>query len=110
MAPGFYLAGLHVKAGAEVVDHVIPGLAVLALVFVAVRWGREVPALMLLTGVGILLAGLWMTDVHVALVRQAIRGQAPVGATTYHSSTAFVVDVVGGGWLWRYRHAGSPRS
>ncbi len=109
MAPGFYLDGLHVKMGAEVVDHVVPGLVVLALVFVAIRWGREVPGLMLLAGVGIILAGFWMTDTHVGLLRQGLRGQAPAGATAYHCSTAVVVDVVAVAWLWRYRRAGSPR-
>ncbi len=107
MIPGFFLDGLHVKAGAEVVDHVVPGLVVLGLVFLGIRWGRQVPTLMLVIAVGILLAGFWMTDVHIALFRQALRGQAPAGATVYHCSTAAVVDVLGLVWLWRYRRAGS---
>lgn len=110
MAPGFYLDGLHVKAGAEVVDHVVPGLAMLVLVVAAIRWGRGIPALMLFVGVGIVLCGFWMTDVHIALVRQALQGLAPVGATVYHFSTAIAVDVVGVSWLWRYRHAGSSHT
>jgi hypothetical protein len=105
--PGFYLDGLHVKAGAEVVDHVVPGLVVLALVFVSILLGRRAGAVLLLAGVGILLAGFWMTDVHVALFRQALRGQAPAGATAYHCSTAVAVDILGVVWLWRYRHAGA---
>jgi hypothetical protein len=107
MAPGFYLDGLHVKRGAEVVDHVVPGLAILVLVFAAIMWGQRVPALPLFSGAGILLAGVWMTDTHIGLVRQAFDGQAPGGATAYHASTAFVVDVLAVAWLWRHRRAGA---
>jgi uncharacterized membrane protein len=105
MLPGLFLDGLHVKAGAEVVDHVVPGLVVLALAVLGIRWHRDAPNRMLVPGLGVLLAGLWMTDVHVALLRQALRGQAPAGATAYHCSTAVAVDILGVAWAWRYRHA-----
>lgn len=108
MLPGIFLGGIHVKAGDEMVDHVVPGLVVLALVVACIRWRWGAPHRMPLPGIGILLVGVWMTDVHVALLRQALRGQAPAGATAYHCSTAVVVDVLGLAWVWRYRHAASP--
>lgn len=110
MAPGFYLAGLHVHKDAEVVDHVIPGLVILALVLVGIVWGSRSATTMLLAGLGVLLAGFWMTVTHVGLVAQAFRHQAPAGAATYHCSTALLALVLGLAWVWRYRGAGTVAS
>ncbi len=103
MAPGFYLDGLNVKRGAEIVDHVVPGLFVLAVTLLTIRrWAssRYVP---LVSGIVVCLAGLWMILTHVGLVVQAFHHEAPVGATVYHASTAVAVMLLGIVWLWHYR-------
>ncbi|MHB1535892.1 MAG: hypothetical protein ACYC1D_15045 [Acidimicrobiales bacterium] len=105
MAPGFYLAGLNVKRGAEIVDHVVPGLVVLAMVFVAIRWGAKSVNTMAVTGMVVLLAGIWMTITHVGLFRQGLDHLAPWGPVIYHCSTALAVLALAVVWLWRYREA-----
>ena len=105
MAPGFYLGGLNVKRGAEIVDHVVPGLVVLAMVFVAIRWGAKSVNTMAVTGMVVLLAGIWMTITHIGLFRQGLDHLAPWGPVIYHCSTALAVLVLAVAWLWRYRAA-----
>lgn len=105
MAPGFYLGGLQVKRGAEVVDHVAPGLVVLAMVFIAIRWGAASLSAMVIAGVVVLLAGLWMVATHVGLFRQGIHHQAAWGPVAYHCSTAVLVFLLGAAWVYRYRKA-----
>lgn len=98
LAPGIWLDGLHVRRGAEIVDHVVPGLVVLAMVGIAILAGRSarVP---LVTGMTVLLAGFWMVVTHVGLVAQGFRHEAPGGAVAYHSSTAALTLVVGVVWV-----------
>ncbi|MGH9077132.1 MAG: hypothetical protein ACRDY0_06735 [Acidimicrobiales bacterium] len=105
MAPGFYLDGLKVRRGAEIVDHVVPGVVVLAMVCVAIFWGQRSLPVMIGTGMVVLLAGLWMVATHLGLFRQGLRNQAPWGAVAYHCSTAAAVFVLGAVWVWRYREA-----
>jgi hypothetical protein len=105
MAPGIWLGGLHVKRGAEIVDHVIPGLAVLAMILLAVSWrpGRSGrPTVLLIASLVIALAGLWMCATHVGLLVQGIRGEAPGLAVTYHCTTAFLTLVLGITWVARH--------
>ena len=103
MAPGIYLDGLHVRRGAEVVDHVIPGLAVIAMVGVGLFWGvRSVPA-MAYSGLVVLIAGIWMVLTHIGLFHQALDGKVSWGIAGYHCSTAVLVFVLGLTWVWRYR-------
>ena len=62
-----------VSASVEVVDHVIPGVIVLAVAAFAVQRRRFelIPAALAL------LAGLWMTVSHVPLLAMAARGETP---------------------------------
>lgn len=101
IVPGFYLDGLRVRPGLEIVDHVVPGALVLATVAVAIIWRSGPTLLGPGTGVVVLTAGLWMTASHVGLVAQAIRHEAPASATIFHSSTAAVVVLLGVTWVWR---------
>lgn len=103
MAPAFYLGGLHVKRGAEIADHAIPGLVVLVTVLVAVRWAARSVNAMLACGVVIVVAGLWMVATHVRLFVQGVHHQAPWGPVAYHCSTALAVLALGLVWVWRHR-------
>jgi len=53
---------------------------------------------MLLAGLAVLLAGIWMVATHVPLVLQATRDEAPGGAVVYHSLPGVVVALVGSVW------------
>ena len=44
------------------------------------------------------LAGLWMTATHLPLIVQARNGEAPWGASLYHSIPGFVVLLFGVVW------------
>lgn len=103
MAPGIYLGGLHVKRGAEIVDHVIPGLAVLAMVGVGLLWGVRSVTVMAVSGLIVLIAGFWMVLTHIGLFHQALDSQVSWGIAIYHCSTAVLVFAVGLTWAWRYR-------
>lgn len=103
MAPGIYLDGLHVKPGAEIVDHVVPGVAVIAMVGVGLYWGVRSVVVMAFSGLVVVLAGLWMVLTHIGLFRQAVNGQVSWGPAAYHCSTAALVFVVALTWVWRYR-------
>jgi hypothetical protein len=105
MTPGFYLAGLHVKQGAEVVDHVVPGAVVVAMAGLAIYWGPRRMAGMLVIGLVVFLAGFWMAVTHLGLLRQAVRHQVPAAPAAYHCSTALLVLIVGAMWVWRFRRA-----
>ena len=110
MVPAFFLGGLHVAKtngiGREVVDHVFPGVLVLAMVVLAIVRRARPDSLMLGTGVGVLLAGFWMVATHLGLVSQALNHQVGKLAALYHCSTAAAVAVLGVAWVWRYREAG----
>ena len=103
MAPGVYLGGLHVKPGAEIVDHVVPGLVVIAMVAVGVFRGVRSIAVMVCAGTIVLMAGSFMVLTHIGLFRQWVNGEVPGGEAAYHCSTAALVFVVGLTWVWRYR-------
>jgi hypothetical protein len=103
MAPGIYLGGLHVRRGAEIVDHVIPGLIVIAMVGIGLFWGVRSTTVTAYAGLVVLIAGLFMVLAHIGLFRQAINHQVGWGGAAYHCSTAALVFVVGLTWVWRYR-------
>ncbi|MDQ3306638.1 MAG: hypothetical protein M3535_11820 [Actinomycetota bacterium] len=89
----------------EFVDHVVPGVVVIALSlgsFLVGRSGRA-SAVLFPAGLGIVLAGFWMTATHLPLVLQATRAQAPWGATVYHSLPGLAVLVLGVAWALTYR-------
>ena len=109
MLPTFYLAGIHPKHNAEIVDHFVPGMFVLAMVIAAVIRQAKPDTLMLSTGVVVLLAGFWMAATHYGLLSEAIDNNkmAPWPGTLYHCSTAVAVFALGITWVYRYRAAGS---
>jgi hypothetical protein len=92
---------LNVEPAKEVADHVIPAAVVLLASvagIVAGRRARGPGVLRFLSGMVVLLAGLWMMATHLPLVAEATRGDAPWPATIYHTSAALAV--FGLGLLW----------
>lgn len=100
MLPPFTGPPLNTATRVEVADHVVPGVVLLmaSLAALALTRRRSRPALTLMSGLVVLLAGLWMTATHVPLVAQAARGEAPTGATAYHSVPGLVVLALGLCW------------
>jgi hypothetical protein len=77
----------------EVVDHVIPGVILLAVAAAALAT-RRFP---LVAALAAALASLWMTATHVPLVIQGARGGVSMAAALFHSipgMAALVVSVV----------------
>jgi hypothetical protein len=103
MLPAFAGPQLHVQRITEVVDHVIPGLILLALVASAATLGARPAGLMLAFGAVVTLAGLWMVDTHVGLVSQAVHHEVDLVAAGFHVSTALAVFGFGLAFVWRYR-------
>lgn len=106
MLPPFTGPPLNTETRVEVADHVMPGIVMLvaSVAALVLTRRRSRPALMLGTGLLVLLAGLWMTATHVPLVAQAARDDAPTGATIYHSVPGLVVLALGlcwaAAWWW----------
>ena len=103
MLPAFAGPQIHIQKVVEVVDHVIPGLVVLALVGSATVLGARPAGLMLVFGVLVTLAGLWMVDTHVGLFSQAVHHEVDLVAAGFHVSTAAAVFGYGLAFVWRYR-------
>lgn len=83
----------------EIVDHVIPAVVVLGIALATLVAGtRAAGTPMFAGGLVIALAGFWMLATHVPLVAQANRGQAPWGATLWHSIPGLVVLAFGLVW------------
>ena len=81
-----------VSSTVEVVDHVVPGILVLAIGAVALWRG----AFELLSTSLVLLAGFWMTVTHVSLLAMGIRGQTPLdGAVWMFTPSAGTLLVAG---------------
>src|SRR2546427_10267020 len=87
MLPAFAGPQLHVQRIVEVVDHVIPGLVVLALVVSATVLGARPAGLMLVFGLLVTLAGLWRVDTHGGLFNQAVHPQVDLVAAGFHVPT-----------------------
>jgi hypothetical protein len=104
--PHFVTPHLNTANSAEIADHVVPGLVVLALcgatLAAQARGGPRRGALHFVAGLALTLAGLWMVATHVPLVAQATRGEAPWPGTIYHSAAALAV--LGFGLLWTAVH------
>ncbi|MHB1535893.1 MAG: hypothetical protein ACYC1D_15050 [Acidimicrobiales bacterium] len=101
---GFYVASLHVQQVTQVTDYIIPGMVVLAMVYVAIRWGdssRSITVPRLVT----LLAGVWMVVSHIGLVGQSLRQPPDWAAVFYEGSTALTVLMLAVVWIWHYREA-----
>ena len=89
----------------EIVDHVVPGVAVLvaSVVALAVAWSRPRPEpVLFLTGATVAAAGLWMVATHVPLLLQAVLGDAPWSAALYHLAPSVAVLWLGLAWTVRY--------
>lgn len=89
----------------EFVDHVVPGIVVIAISALAFLFARRPGAAGVLfpAGLGIFLAGFWMTATHAPLVLQATRDEAPWGATIYHSLPGLAVLALGAAWAFTFR-------
>ncbi len=100
-----YLAralGLRLEVGAtvEIVDHVVPGLVVLAaagLHLALVRRGRAGGLLSLSAVCTVCLAGLWITATHVPLLADAAAGRVAWGTACLHAASGPVILALG---LW----------
>lgn len=98
----------------EFIDHTVPGAIVIALSLLALVRGRPgrpgAPSLLFYAGLGVAVAGVWMTATHIPLVKQALQGQAPWDATLHHSLPSAAVLLFGVGWclLYRVRGDGKP--
>jgi hypothetical protein len=107
MLPAIFNAGIHLRRSVEIVDHVVPGIVVLALTVFALMKAGKPDTAMLAVGVVVVLAGFWMVMTHIGLARQALHGQASGGGAAFHISTAVAVAALGIAWTWRYRAAGA---
>ena len=99
--PFFVTPELDTARSAEIADHVVPGVLVLVAagsVFLGHRRRGVTPMSFLVAGLAILLAGIWMVSTHVPLLNQARQGDAPWGASLYHSAAAVIVLAVGVAW------------
>ena len=91
----------------EVVDHVVPGVAVLALATAGLTIGRKAPrgaTFLLASGLAVVLAGIWMVATHVPLVDQATRDEAGWLPVVHHSLPGLAVAALGLVWAaahWR---------
>lgn len=103
--PPYVGPALATEPRVEVVDHVVPGLVVLAVSAGALVAGAR-PAQtgvgMFAAGLAVVLAGFWMTATHVPLLAQAARAEAPVGAAVYHTLPGLAVVAVGVAWAVRH--------
>lgn len=98
---------LAVRRSVELLDHVVPGAVVLAVALAAyLLLGAGRPAPMLLGGLVISLAGLWILATHVGLVAQARQGIAPSGAVAWHGLPGIGVTLLGVVWSARFWSAG----
>jgi hypothetical protein len=108
--PHYATPPINTKDSVEVIDHVVPGLVVLAVcgavLLLQGRPGAEGAGLV--AGLVILLAGLWMLATHVPLVAQATRGEAPWPGTLYHAAAAVAVLVFGVVWIAAHWGSGLP--
>lgn len=95
----------------EFADHVVPGVAVILISLAAMALARRgTGSTRFAAGLGVVLAGFWMTATHAPLVIQAVREQAPWGATIYHTLPGLAVLALGIVWASTYRSepANSP--
>jgi hypothetical protein len=109
--PPYTGPALNTVARVEFADHVVPSIVVVAistLVLVG-RRARGEP-LLFAAGLGVVLAGFWMTVTHLPLVVQATRGEAPWGATVHHSLPGLAVLVVGTVWALAYASQATTRA
>ena len=105
LIPPYTGPALNTAEQVEFVDHVVPGIVVIAISALAFLFSARaaVAGALFPAGLGILLAGFWMSATHAPLVLQAIRDQAPWDATIYHSVPGLAVLALGTAWAVTYR-------
>ncbi len=105
LLPPYTGPALNTAARVEFVDHVVPAIVIITISVLAYLFGRRPAATSVLfpAGLGISLAGFWMTATHAPLVLQATRDQAPWGATIYHSAPGLAVLALGAAWAFTFR-------
>lgn len=100
VVPPYFGPKLNVTGRVEVADHVVPGIVVLVATLVTVMGLRRAQGSVVasVSGLVVLLAGIWMVATHVALVRQAVHHVAPSGAVAFHAVPGLAVVALG--LLW----------
>lgn len=103
---------LNTAARVEFADHGVPGLVVVAISILALCVGGRGDAIPFLfpAGLGVILAGFWMTATHLPLVLQATRGEAPWAGAVHHSLPGVAVLTLGVVWALMYRSGPTPES
>lgn len=89
-----------VDSTVEIVDHVVPGVVVLAVAVITLSLRR----LTLVASLLATLAGFWMTATHLPLLLQAQRGEVHVGAALIHSTGGILIlllSLAGAVLAWR---------
>lgn len=92
---------LNAQGSREVVDHVVPGVLMIALSVATLarhRRGATGGTFGLLAGFGVLLAGLWMTATHLPLVTDAREGAVSDSVAAWHIVPGLVVMALGLVW------------
>lgn len=110
LLPPYTGPALNTAARVEFADHVVPGIVVVAISILTLLTGRRGRGdqLLFAAGLGVILAGFWMTATDLPLVMQAARAEAPWSATVYHSLPGLAVLVLGVTWALRYRSEPTP--
>lgn len=95
VAPAFGYT-LTLDPAVEVIDHVVPGVVVVAASIAALLLRRHPSAVTAFTIASALsmLGGLWATATHVPLLAQAAQGLVSWGAAFFHSTPGVVLMVV----------------
>lgn len=103
MLPPFVGPALQATTSAELADHPVPGVVVLAVTALATRWPATADETWFVGGLVLTLAGVWQVATHVPLVAQAARGGAPWLATVWHTLPGMVVLGLGVVWVVWHR-------
>lgn len=110
---------LAVARRVEIVDHMVPGFAVVLAAVVGVVLGMAVlradassrgyHAALLLASFTAALAGLWMVATHLPLVAQATRDEVDAAAVAFHAAPGVAVAALGAVWFVQCWSATTPR-
>lgn len=82
---------LDVRPIVEIVDHLLPGGAVVVAAILSVVTARR----WFLVSMVVVAAGLWMTASHLPLLVQAGNGEADLAAAVFHTVPGMVILVLG---------------